>query len=353
MERAPDSTGDPGREKCSRPELAALLPRLGELELLQRRSLEEHAARCPECGPSLALLSRADAWLQSRAPAPAGECPPADVLYDFGGGPGATPLPPARRAEVEAHLADCRDCETLVGTLAVHPPSPLVLDPVEAAPATAPVGHRGPRGRLRALGPVLAAAAVVLAMFLVFRESNAGDAGPIAYRYPEGPLLRGPADGDLLFPRDRLLATSRGTLWSELVFELAPRERAASYVVYLTRTQGGAFEAGARIAELESGTPEVAAGPGVEALIVPGHYTWEAWAVVDGLDVPLGRRDFEVVVDDELLDQLEELQGRPEPERSERMLTLLQGRYPADARAHARTLPPSEGREAYLGRSRR
>ena len=349
MERASELTGDPGRERCSRPELAALLPRLDELEPLQRRALEQHAADCPECGPGLALLMRADAWLRSRAPSPAGECPAAEELYDHGGGPGATPLPPARRAEIEAHLVDCLDCESTVASLAGHPPSPLVLDPIESAPEPA----AAPRRRPKALVPALAAAAVLLAMLFVFRQTNAGDPGPLAYRYPEGPLLRGPADGDLLFPREKLLASSENGLWSELVFELAARERAASYIVYLTRTQGGAFEAGARIAELESGTPEVPAGPRVQALMTPGHYTWEAWAVVDGLDVHLGRRDFEVVADAEVLARLDELAGEPEPGRSERILRLLHERYPADARAHARTLPPSEGREAYLSRSPR
>lgn len=349
MERASEHTGDPGQERCSRPELAALLPRLGELAPLQRRAVEQHADRCAECGPGLALLTRAQMWLESRAPSPAGECPPAEDLYDYGGGPGATPLPPHRREQIDTHLADCADCEATVATLASRPPSPLVLDPPEPdLPVRGrPAGDLG-RGRLRALVPALAAAAVLLAMFFVFRETNARGPSAISYHYPEKDVLRGAAEGDLMFPRGKVLAGEEGGLWSELVFELVPRDRAASYVVYLTRTQGGAFEAGERIAELESGTPEVPAGPVVEKLMVPGHYTWEAWAVIDGLDVHLGRRDFEVVEDEQVLAQLDRLRGEPEPERSEAILRLLHTRYPTDARAHARTLPPSEEREAYL-----
>ena len=59
-----------------------------------------------------------------------------------------------------------------------------------------------------------------------------------------------------------------------------------------------------RVAELTSPTPLVTPGDEVASKLGPGHYTWEAWAVVDGLDVHLGRRDFEVTLDAPLIDEI-------------------------------------------------
>jgi hypothetical protein len=338
-----DDTKRPGWEGCSRTDLAALLPRWDELETAQRRELEEHALVCPSCGPALGLLARAEAWLRGQAPVDAGECPAAEDLYDYGGGPGATQLAEERRAAIAAHVAACFDCETLVGTLAGRPPSPVIFD------APAEEEEEPHRSRMRLLGPLLAAAAAVLATFLLWNESLAG--GPArSLRFPEQQLFRGEPASSLLFPRDQVLATRDDVPWSDFLFEIAPEDGASRYLVTVDRHDGSAFDEGTRVAEIESPTALVTPTPGLTAELSPGHYTWEAWAVVDGLDISLGRRDFEIANDPELLDRLSDL-APGDPRTAESVLALLHARYPTDARAFARTLPPSDERDEYLSRT--
>jgi hypothetical protein len=291
------------------------------------------------------LVSSAERWLDDRLHSAASDaCPSAEELYDFGRGPGAQALADERYREVAAHVALCTHCEVLVGTLASQPPAPLWIDP--PLPETGP--QRNPRVRaLRVLGAVAAVAASVAAAFLLFDETRAG--AP-AIDYPAEPLLRGETAGKLYFPRDRVLATPGGGTHSELLFEIEPAPGATGYVVYLERHAGGAFDQGERVATLESATPSVALPAGVRAGLRPGHYTWEAWAKVNGLSEPLGRRDFELVLDPAALARIERSSSRPEPERSEGILALLHTAYPTDARAYARSLPSSPEREAYLER---
>ena len=74
----------------------------------------------------------------------------------------------------------------------------------------------------------------------------------------------------------------------------------------------------------------------------PGHYTWEAWAVIDGLDRELGERDFQIVDDDLLRARI---RGLPD----EVALRLLHtAGFQTDARHLARRLPPTAERDAYL-----
>jgi hypothetical protein len=77
--------------------------------------------------------------------------------------------------------------------------------------------------------------------------------------------------------------------------------------------------------------------------LAEGHYTWEAWAVVDGLDRSLGERDFQVVDDSAL--RLQILDLRPVA----RVRHLHEAGYLVDARCVARRLPASSERDAYLG----
>ena len=85
--------------------------------------------------------------------------------------------------------------------------------------------------------------------------------------------------------------------------------------------------------------------------LAAGHYTWEAWAVVHGLDQQLGRRDFDVVDDAALRANLLALEPRSEPQRSLAAVRLLhESGYRTDARRIARNMPPSPERDEYLAR---
>ena len=330
---------------CSRPDLSASLPRWTELAAPRRAELETHAKACTTCGPSLTLLGTAESWLEDQLLATAGDaCPSAEDLFSFGRGPGAEALPDARHAELAAHVGTCAHCETLVGSLVGQPPSPLVIDPPAPEPEREPA--RRPHS-LRLVGAGAAAAASIAAALFVF--GGTGTEAP-SISYPPATLLRGELDSPLHFPRERVLAADTGGLFSELLFELAERDGATGYRVYIESHTGGAFDRGERVATLRGEEPVLPLPAEVRAGLTPGHYTWEAWAVVNGLDEPLGRRDFEVVLDPSAVARIDRLADKGEPERSEKTLELLHRNYPSDARAFARTLPTSPEREAYLAR---
>lgn len=331
---------------CSRPDLAASLARWSELEPRRQGELRDHASRCSSCGPALEVLVSVDDWLDDRLLSTGGDdCPAAEDLYAFGRGPGAEALSDQRYAAVAAHVATCAHCELLVDSLERRPPSPLIVDPPAAEPQLAAPARPT---SLRLVGALTAAAASVAAAFLLFSETRAG-APDISF--PTAPVLRGEAVGQLFFPRERVLAAREGGLQSEILFEIDAPAGASAFTVYLERHEGGAFDRGQRIATLRSGEPVLALPPEDRAALGPGHYTWEAWAVVNGLDEPLGRRDFEVARDPATLAGIEQLESQDEPARSEGILELLHSTYPSDARAFARTLPASPAREAYLARA--
>jgi hypothetical protein len=339
-------------------------------------------ARHPDHGPRLERLQQAEAWLEEGARSARGQgaraCPDADELYDHGRGPGYRPLDDARRAEIDRHLLHCLDCELLVASLVRRPPMPLEIEPLvadawpgdeageglheAAALAVAPV--RPARRRLLRLVPLAAAAALLLGLVLWIGR-GAPVAGGLAL--PQAPLLRGAMQERLLYPRERLLAPPAGEslpAWLELArlrrFETLPVEGATLYRLELFRHDGGAFDEGRRVARHagpEPAVPMADVGPALE----PGHYTWEAWAVVNDLDQRLGARDFEVVADGALWRELEGLLGlegsdraaapRPNERSLARAIRLLDERgFSTDARALARLLPPSPERDAFLER---
>lgn len=344
-----------GEPACERPDLAQRLPEWPDLPAAERAALEAHALACRECGAGLALLQEADAWLEEQVPAPSvALCPSPEELYDYGRGPGARPLPEVERVALRAHLAGCRDCSALVETLASRPPAPLLDLPAAprasqpTAPAPLPAPAPAPRTstRLRLLAPLATAAAAAIAVVFLWPRSAPSETG--ALRFPSEPLLRGEEPSPLLFPRDALLL-GEARPWQALRFELAPRERATRYRIVLGATDGGAFDAPREVLRLDADAPELAAP--AEFVLAPGHYTWEAWAEVDGLFVELGRRDFEARREPGLLAELDRRAEASEPARSESILHLLHERgYVGDARAFARTLPASPERDAYLSR---
>ncbi len=354
------------------------------------RLLAEH----PEHGGRLETLQRADGWLRQRAadtivartqtgdngPGPASRtalagagpnptaltCPTAGELYDFASGPGAEPLPRDRHLAIDRHLAACQSCDSFVATLAIAPPSVLLLgedEPAVAVPAFARTAAALPAGSAvtnptpvrrfpvrRVLIPLAAAAAIVLAIgvWRAFQPATLRSA------WPEAPLLRGETADALVWPRGRVLERSEAVarfapaLASAIPFELAVPPGSESSRVQVFRTAGGAFDAPTAVAEW-SPTSAPSASP---APLAAGHYTWKAWTRERGLDIELGSRDFEVVHDDALLRELAAILESGDDDAGVRAVALLDERgFRADARVLARTLPASPERDAYLGRT--
>ncbi|MBM3992323.1 MAG: hypothetical protein FJ298_15145 [Planctomycetes bacterium] len=338
-----------GEPACERPELAARVCDWPELPPHERACLEAHALTCRECGAGLALVRETEAWLEQQVPSPnANLCPSAEELYDYGRAPGARPLPEVERMAVRAHLATCGECSALVETLALRPPAVLIDLPCPAdrtATASAPPLPR-PRARVVLLGALASIAAAAAAVAIFWPRPTAPSSTFV--RFPAAELLRGEPHDALLFPRHAVLL-EHARPWQPLRFELAPRERATRYRIVLRATDGGAFDVGHAVLRLESDTPELAAD--ASFVLAPAHYTWDAWADVDGLTVELGSRDFEARADAGLCAELAACARASEPTRSESILNLLHERgLEGDARAFARTLPASPERDAYLAR---
>jgi len=311
------------------PRVVELLTRWDELpdELLGQ--LERH----PVHAARLDHLRHVEAYLSGST------CPEPQELYDFARGPGYGPLPGARRGEVADHLNHCAECGTLVESLEGSPPLPLDLTG-DAAPAPR---HR-PR-RPHALPRIverwlpMAAAAAVLAIGLLVFRGDAVDAGDL---WPTYPLLRGEAAADLTFPRDTVLARGNvpGGGWAEAPrFEVGVVQGATAYRFEVARHAGAAFGEGEPVLSLAGASSVLLAAEALE----PGHYTWEAWATVDGLERLLGTRDFEVLEVGSLHAGLAHLSDL------ERVHHLHDAGYWTDARALARHNPPSVGRDTYLG----
>ena len=293
----------------------------------------ERLERQPVLGPRLARLRRAERWLVERTADPT--CPDADELYDYGRGPGYRPLPPERRHAIEEHLRDCASCETSVETLELSPPLPLALDEAAAVELAPPAVH-APRRPVTARRLVALAAGLAL-VWAVFRFGGTPEPGAF-----DAPLLRGEGPGALLLPQGPVLAPRADDGWTLFAerpsFELAPVEGATRYWVVLYRHTGSAFDEGDAVARLEGDEPRLEASDA----LVPGHYTWDAWAEVDGLDRSLGARDFHVVDAPELRAEIAGLS-------LERVVEQLQrARFWSDARALARGLPDSPQRDAVL-----
>ena len=343
---------------CNRPDLAEQLLAGNPLDATERAEVEHHVDRCPSCGPNQRLLQEAQAWLVSQLPeqraAELGECPSADELYQFGHGPGTSPLNEQRQVAIADHVAHCRDCDAWVATLAQRPPVPLDLAPPqeECEGAEERAAHNvQPLAWRRRWIPLAAAALILITVGVYLGPIRAGGPGPALHAsgivFPTPDVLRGTSARGLYFPRDRVLSGETRGL-HQLRFELAEREEASLYRVFLMQNVAGAFDRGQTVATLESdGTTLTFAY--AQAELAPGTYTWEGWAIVRGLETFLGRRDFEVVEDAELRGELDRLAGLDEPLRSTETLALLHRRgHSTDARAYARALPQTPERDAYL-----
>jgi len=300
----------------------------------------------PVQGARLEMLRAADDWLEGRT-AGKGSCPSAETLFDFAKGPGYMALDRHDQDEVLDHLTECKECADLVGSLESSPPVPLEwsppgrrsaetdTDPTHAA-MPAPWGKTQSRHRpapirfLRRLAPIAASLAALAGGLTLFQGGSAPSDLP-AY-----PLLRGSAQGSLLFPRGPVLFSKDAP---NVLFELNPVPEAQSYKVSLRAHAGGAFAEGSLVTQFEGSSPDLT----LDQTLPVGHYTWEASATVNGLEQPLGERDFEVRRNEALLRDLE---GQ---EPYERVRSLHAAGYWTDARAAARHLPPSSERGSYLG----
>ena len=300
----------------------------------------------PVHGARLELLRAADDWLDGRT-ASSGSCPSAQTLYDFSKGPGYVVLDREHQGAVLDHLTECAECADLVGSLESSPPLPLDWSP----PGRSDASDTGPRlcsrpkpwgmpqrphrpvpiQLLRRLTPIAAAMAALVGGLMLF-QGGEGQSNLPAY-----PLLRGSAQGSLLFPRGPVLLASEDR---DLLFEVNPVAEAQGYTIILRAHAGGAFAEGSRVTQLSGDTPNLALGQ----VLPVGHYTWEAHATVNGLEQPLGERDFEVLHNDSYLQALNE-----EQDVLERVRSLHEAGYWTDARAAARRLPPSSERDSYLG----
>lgn len=288
--------------------------------------------RDPQLGGQLGLLRRTDDWLLSGG-RPVDPCPSAEALFEFAGGPGAIDLADEALKQVAAHLALCPACAGLVHSLA-------------DVPSTALLEGRPPTPQLRLLqGGALVAAAAALLMII----------GPSLMRglsdnhnaWPTAQVLRGPEQGPLLAPGGTLLATELGASWSGLpIFHLREVEHASSYRVQVLQTDGGAFDLGRPLLELQSDEPKLPSGASFEA----GYYTWEAWAMVNGREILLGTRDFRVRGDEQAKAIAE---AANQAAGGARVRLLEEASLFVDARLAAEALPPSAERDAYLERVER
>ena len=312
------------------PRMEEILTRWDELPGDLLTQVADHAAH----GPRLRHLRKVESYLAGSV------CPESEDLYDFARGPGYTPLATSRRQEIEDHLIHCGDCEGLVESLESNPPLPLEWDeetPHPAASTSTSSLVRPPRPIERWL-PLTAAAAVLAIGLLVFRSSTV-DAGD---RWPTYPLMRGPSADALVFPRDRVLvqgAVPGGGWNARPLFELTEVPGATEYRVVVRSHGGGAFGEGRTILDLTDADTTLLSAESLPE----GHYTWEAWAEIDGLDKLLGERDFEVHDAHELEAELLRHSDL------ERVHTLHAEGLWTDARALARRMPSSVGRDAYLG----
>jgi len=355
----------PPLDRATPGELSETLAHWDELATADLVRLAAH----PRSARKLAGLRAVEGWMREREEGveraaeeafdPA-RCPSAEELYDFGRGPGFRHLDEEREELLARHLATCGACSELVGSLQSPPPLPVEAfapspEPSHLEPESEPAR---PLRSSSTWAPFLVAASLAGLLLVPFvlgpRKASLAD-------LPAGAVFRGQSDflgqgaGALHFPRGPLLALP-STDGPRAIprFELSALPDAAEYRVEVHRHDGGAFDAGNRIQNLHASTADFAApSPAAPLLeggpLAPGHYSWRAFAEVDGLERELGSLDFEVVEQPELAARVAELSPSSSlSRRVEQILELHARGLLSDARRLARDLPESPEREAYL-----
>lgn len=319
---------------------------LEDSELVQLASHEETAGK-------LGALRTVEAWMReigeradAEAPTPdPAHCPPAEELYDFGRGPGFGLLDEEREARIADHVAACSSCSEILTSLQTPPPLPLDLPVAAPKPLENLEEPARPLPSSHTWRPFLVAASLAGIALVPFYF---GTRGATVRDLPVAENFRGPESGEgLLFPRGRVVAASTAeadALVAKPTFEVKAVANAQEYRLDVFEYDGGAFDGGARLHSLRSSSPLIECGP-----LQAGYFTWKAWALVDGLERPLGDREFQVVEAPELAERLRELGDQPsESDLVELIIDLVAADFEADARDVARRLPDSPEKKRFL-----
>lgn len=352
MDRPNDAVWLLDPERATPEDFERALLHWDELDETSRRALSSH----PLHGRRLDALQLAEAWLEDHleadAPPAVAGCPDAEELYDYARGPGARPLAADRRAQLDRHLVRCRPCESSARSLAMRPPAPIEdlpspqgLDAVDrelVRRLAAPIPVANPAGRPALLrwAPLAAAASLVAVAAIGWNDEarpSLPEVEPV--RGLESGALASPAGPVLSVPRDA--ATALLPAGATVVFELAPREGATRYAAQVYLLSAGALDAGELVRDLSGKDANLGT-----LQLPPGRYSWRAFATVDGLDVDLGAREFEVVEDAALVASLDGADA------VRAIAVLHDAGFRSDARRLARALPPGEERDRYLDASR-
>ena len=325
--------------------------------------------RDPHHQARLERLQAADTWLrdQARAAGAPVECPLAEELYEYGGGPGAglagLALSAERRAAIDRHLAACAECDGFVATLASVPPSPVVygMGEDETAPtgegqgpatilqhpAAAPLPSLDEHRRRRAPRWLLAAVAAGL-VFATGLTLTRTERMAAADGYPAVERLRGEADDALAAPGGRVLAVDARVaarfpaLAQGVRLELRPG--AAAQTWRFDVSQLGADGASERPLFQKGGAEaRCEFQPALHGLQAGDTFAWEVRANQAGLVKFLGRRETTLVADDELSRALLAAE-----DALAAVHLLHAGGWRMEALALARSLPPSGARDSYI-----
>ncbi|MFT7671405.1 MAG: hypothetical protein ACI8X5_004123 [Planctomycetota bacterium] len=347
----------PPLDRATPGELEHALLHWDELEPASLVALASH----PEAGKRLAGLRTVERWMSEQIATtpvattegadsnPIGKCPSAELLFDFGRGPGFAQLGSELEGKISEHLGQCEDCSHLVKSLQTPPPLPLDFSLVsdeehppipELDDLVEPARPMRPAASLR---PFLVAASLAgIALIPLYMSVGGSSLADL----PQAPIFRGAALDQLHFPRGPLLALTgeNGATSAIPSFEMEAIAEATEYRVELFQNEGGAFDSGSRIQNLRSQDPIVFGAP-----LTPGHYTWRGWAEVDGLERDLGALDFQVVANAGLAASASALGKSPgTSELIELIGELHESGFTSDARTTARRLPASPERDEYL-----
>ncbi|MEZ6004150.1 MAG: hypothetical protein R3F33_08175 [Planctomycetota bacterium] len=298
----------------------------------------------PVLGPRLRRLQAAEAWLHLEAPG-APPCPEPEELFAYGVRFGGGELEESRREEIREHLPWCDSCRAEVESLATPPPSPILdlplVGPVEtpAVPMHRPAVGPGPTGTLLGLRRFLMVAAAAMLIWLL-----AGPRNRSAWQdqtWPNWPAVRSGETPANFHPRGKVLADAHGGLWQGTI-ELPTVPHASGYRVRVWQHGAGAFDTGESIAQWDSAVPTLRAAAG----LAPGHYTFEAYALLGGVESPIAAHEVQVHQAPAIWSQLEDQKGIA------RVRTLHADGWFEDARREALRLPDSAARRAYLEQAR-
>ncbi len=296
-----------------------------------------HMQADPEASAKLQHLRDAQSWLE-KSLLEQQDCPTPEQLFALAMPFAGDTLSTEQRMEIQEHLQLCADCAEESKTLAVPPPSPILLDAPEDLTATSPAPISvAPLRRVRAF--IVAAAALLLIWLLggrnLFPTSNRVNAA--AGPWPSTTTMRGMEDSIIISPRGKQLARAADGTWTGQI-AWAPVVDAQGYRVVVSANDGSAFNTGSVVYDASA----VGTSLEVHTPLAAGHYGVELFVTVFGLESPLGSTQFQVLLDPKVLKELDTLSG------AERVNFLHNGAWRSDALLEARDLPASPERTQYI-----